>query len=361
MVVGRINDARTADRLVADGQADLVVMCRALLADPELPRKAAEGRFSEIAPCVGCGLGCVVARERGGDMTCLVNPSLGHEGAGALEPAASKRRVLVAGGGPAGMMAAWTAARRGHEVRLFERSERLGGQYNLASVAPGKQELARVVEFLAGRLAATGVAVSLRSAVTEELIARARPGVLVVATGSEPVLPDLPGADGPSVLLAHDVLASRVPRPSGTVLVVGGGMVGCEVADFMASGDGPRAAVTIVEMAGEIGAGMFAEARLLLLERLRLGAARILTSTRVVEIAADGVMVEHVAPEDGGRRERLPPFRWVVAATGARPYRPLEQAAGRLGVATRVIGDAREVRQAVEAVAEGFRAGMEVG
>lgn len=175
MVVGRINDPRLAEDILSRGEADIVVMGRALLADPDLPAKAAQGRFDDIAPCVGCGLGCVSAREQGGEMTCLVNPSVGREAEATLLPAARPRKVLVAGGGPAGLMAAITAARRGHAVELFERADRLGGLYNLASVAPGKQELTRVVQYLELQASKAGVSARLGANVTPGSLRQSAP------------------------------------------------------------------------------------------------------------------------------------------------------------------------------------------
>jgi NAD(H)-dependent 7beta-hydroxy-3-oxo-delta4-cholenoic acid oxidoreductase len=354
MVVGRINDPRLAEDVLARGEADLVVMGRALLADPELPRKARESRFEEIAPCVGCGQGCVVAREQGGDMTCLVNPELGREGEGLLRPAAPVKRILVAGAGPAGLMAAWTAARRGHRVSLCEREDRPGGLYNLAAVGEGKQELSRVIQYLAGQAERSGARLLLGQEADATLLAREAPDQLIVATGSEPCA-DLPGAGGPNQLAALDVLAGRVPRPSGRVLVAGGGTVGCETAELLACPGFQRAEVLVVERREEPAPEMWHEARVLLLERLAARGVRILTGARLRELTADGAVVER----EGGQ-ERLSGFDWIVLALGARPRDSLSGPAREQGIPCRVVGDARQPRRALEAVAEGFQAGREV-
>jgi 2,4-dienoyl-CoA reductase-like NADH-dependent reductase (Old Yellow Enzyme family)/thioredoxin reductase len=354
MVVGRINDPRLAEDVLARGEADLVVMGRALLADPELPRKAREGRFAEIAPCVGCGLGCVVAREQGGDMTCLVNPELGREGEGGPPPADRPKKVLVAGAGPAGLMAAWTAARRGHRVSLYEREDRLGGQYNLAAVGEGKQELTRVIQYLSGQAERAGVRLLRGQEVDPALLAREAPEALVVATGSEPCA-ELPGAGAGNQVCAADVLAGKVPRPSGRVLVAGGGTVGCELAEMLAAPGFQQAEVLVVEKREEPALDMWHEARVLLLQRLAARGVRILTGARLQELTADGAVIERA-----GGQERLSGFDWIVVALGARPRDGLSAAARQQGISCRVAGDARQPRSALEAIAEGFEAGREV-
>ncbi len=360
MVVGRINDPRLAEDVLAREEADLVVMGRALLADPELPAKARAGRFEEIAPCVGCGLGCVAAREQGGDLTCLVNPGLGREGEGELPPAARPRKVLVAGAGPAGLMAAWTAARRGHRVSLYEREDRLGGLYNLAAAGEGKQELTRVIQYLAGQAERAGARLFRGQEVDAALLAREAPEALLVATGGEPRA-DLPGAEGPNRLQAVDLLAGRVPRPAGRVLVAGGGTVGCEAAELLAAPGFQQAEVLVVEKREEPALDMWHEARLLLLQRLAVRGVRILTGARLRELTPDGAVVERAGRAGGpGQSERLAGFDWIVLALGARPRDLLTAAARERGLEVRTIGDARQPRRALEAIAEGFEAGREV-
>ena len=345
MVVGRITDPRQAEDILCRGEADMTVMGRALLADPDLPVKAAEGRFDEIAPCIGCGLGCVVAREQGADTTCLVNPAVGREAETALVPADGPRKVLVAGGGPAGLMAAAVAAERGHSVDLFERTQTLGGLYTLASVAPGKQELTLVIQYLHGRAVRAGVRIHLGSEVTPQLLRRESPDVVIVATGSKPCGPVLPGMDRPNVLCARELVAGRIPLPTGRVLVAGGGTVGLEVAEIIAEagrGDG-RTSVRVVEAREEVGMDMFSEARTLLLERLEALGVELLPCTRLASISLGGAG-----------------FDWVVAALGAEPLDTLSAPAEEAGIEVRVVGDARQPRQAVAAIAEGFEAGRSI-
>jgi NAD(H)-dependent 7beta-hydroxy-3-oxo-delta4-cholenoic acid oxidoreductase len=343
LLVGRITDPLEAEGVLERGEADMAVMGRALLADPDLPKKAAGGRLDDIAPCIGCGLGCVVEREQGGDMTCVVNPACGREDEAAIVEADGPRKVMVVGGGPAGLEAARVAALRGHHVSLYEREGRLGGQYNLAAVAPSKTELARVVAWYAVQLERAGVEVHLGTEVTAGLVDEVSPDVVVVATGARPCGLDVPGADLGLVACAHDVLAGLTDASGRSVLVVGGGMTGLDVAEHLAHGG---ADVTVVEMLDEVGQGMFNESRVLLLRCLEDRGVRILTSSTVRRILEDGAVIER----EGGE-EVLGGMDLVVIATGVEPVNGL---AARLeGREVHVVGDALEPRRALHAIREG--------
>jgi NADPH-dependent 2,4-dienoyl-CoA reductase/sulfur reductase-like enzyme len=263
-------------------------------------------------------------------------------------------------------MAAWTAARRGHQVSLFERADRPGGLYNLAAVGEGKQELTRVVQYLAGQAARVGVRLVTGQEVDEALLKREAPEALIVATGGEPRA-DFPGAAGANLLCAADVLSGRVPRPSGRILVAGGGTVGCETAELLAAPGFQGAEVLVVEKREEPALDMWHEARLLLLQRLAARGVRFLTGACLREITPDGAVVQRAGPPgqavgagQPGRTERLSGFDWIVLALGARPRDHLSAAARGLGVEPRTVGDARQPRRALEAIAEGFEAGREV-
>jgi NADPH-dependent 2,4-dienoyl-CoA reductase/sulfur reductase-like enzyme len=228
-------------------------MGRALHADPELPNKAAAGRFEDIAPCVGCNIGCMGTVVQGGQATCIVNPAAGREKEMAILPAARPKRVLVAGGGPAGLEAARVAALRGHQVTLYEKERKLGGQVNLASVPPLMQELSQLIKYLAVQVRKAGAKVEVGKEVTPELVDEIKPDVVIVATGGRPMVPqNIPGIDKNPVVTAHEVLAGHKASMARKVIIVGGGMVGCETADFLALPSDNFAAaptdVTLLEM-----------------------------------------------------------------------------------------------------------------
>ena len=359
MVVGRINQVRIAEEVLERGDADMVVMGRALLAEPEFVNKARAGRLEDIAPCTGCGIGCVAGRLEGRDMTCVINPWSGREGETALVPAAKPRKVMVIGAGPAGMEAARVAAQRGHRVTLFEKASKTGGLFNLAAVPPHKQELTRVTKYLTTQLAKAEVEVRLNTEVTEAMVAEQRPDVAIVATGGEPLVPDIPGIDGPRVSTYQEVLAGRVPIMPGRVLIIGGGMAGCETAEFMfQQGDYPlvgHTSVTIVEMRDAVATDMSPEGRVVTMDRIRRKGIEIMVRTKVKEFLEDGVVVER-----DGQEESIRGVERIVLCMGIRPVDELSGRIGGVVGEVHVIGDAKQARRLCEAISEGRETAMAI-
>jgi NAD(H)-dependent 7beta-hydroxy-3-oxo-delta4-cholenoic acid oxidoreductase len=366
MVVGRINDPLIAEDILETGDADMLVLGRPLLADPELPNKAREGRLEDINPCISC-TECLTRIMSMRPLTCVINPALCRDKEMAITPAPKPRKVLVAGGGPGGLEAARVAALRGHEVTLCEKDTKLGGQFNLAAVAPMKQELCKVIKYLSVQVEKAKARVRLSTEVTPKLVDELKPDVLIVATGGVSLVPDIPGIRGENVVSAHDVLASRVGVQNQNLLIIGGNMVGLEVADLLADpGDNPligRTRVTVVEMTDNVGTEIPAEARTLLMERLREKGVEILTSTRVKEILPDGVRVvntvKKILPdwttvtEDGDEERDIGGIDRIILAMGVQSLDDLSGSVGDSVAEVHVIGDAKEPRKALEAIAEG--------
>jgi len=264
------------------------------------------------------------------------------------------------------MEAARVAALRGHTVTLYEKESGLGGQYTLASIPPFKQELGRAIKYLATGVEKAGGTIVLKTDVTPELVEGAHPDVVIVATGAAPVMPGIAGIDASNVSHAHDVLAGKAPEPTGRIVVIGGGMVGLETAEFLVrSADNPFVApprVTVIEMQEAVGVGLSGEARVLLLRRLAEHGVRILTGMRVTEVSAAGLRVaptsqngepgENGAGKDGGE-ETLIPVDAVVLATGVQPADALARELDGKVAEVYVIGDAKTPRLALEAIAEG--------
>ncbi len=352
MVVGRINDPVFAEDVLRNDEADMVVMGRAFIADPELPNKAREGRFEDIAPCIGCGQGCI-GRKPLSPMTCLVNPAVGKETEMTIEAATQPKRVLVVGGGPGGLEAARVAALRGHEVHLHEKEAKLGGQFNLAAIAPRKHELSKLIHYLTVQVEKAGVTIHLDSEVTRESVAKVAPDVVIIATGSEPVKPPIPGVSRDNVCLAQDVLAGRLVQPTGNIVVIGGGLVGCEVAECLANlGDNPmieHASITIVEMLDHFGSQMIAEVRALTLRDFRQLGIDVFTSTKVKEILDDALVVEDAK----GQERTMDSVDHVILAIGARSHELLSDKIADSVDEVHVIGDAQQARSALEAIREG--------
>ncbi len=359
MVVGRINDPRLAEDVLKQNEADMVVMGRALLADPEFANKAQEGRFDDIAPCIGCGLGCVLERTRSGFMTCVINPTVGKEKEYPIIPAEKPKKVMVAGGGPGGLEAARIASLRGHDVSLYEKEGKTGGQFNLAAVPPFKQELCKITKYLNIQAERTGVKVHLNTEVTKELVEQEKPDVLIVATGGEPLVPGIPGIDGDKVVTAHDVLAGKVDILPGKVLVIGGGMVGCETAEYMSQrGDNPligTTGVTIIEMLDQVAQDLSPESRVLLMQRMRHDGIKIMTRTKVKEFLSDGIIVE-----TDGKEENIRGIDRIVLAMGARATDNLSEALEGKVDEIHVIGDAKMARNLLSATKEAADVGRQI-
>ncbi|MBW1848317.1 MAG: FAD-dependent oxidoreductase, partial [Deltaproteobacteria bacterium] len=231
----RLGDPNQAERALRSGRCDMICWARPLIADPELPNKIQEGRLDEIVPCIACNQGCFDSIFSGTSVCCVLNPRAGRENDFTIEPATSKKKIMVAGGGPAGMEFAITAAKRGHDVTLYEKENDLGGQLNLAKSPPGKGEFQNFIDSMKNRMSRWGAKIKLGKNVTPELIKKNSPDVLVIASGAKPITLDIPGKDMPHVFNAWDVLLENVYDIGKNVVIIGGNATGCETAHFISA------------------------------------------------------------------------------------------------------------------------------
>ena len=344
-VAGRIDNPLLAGKIIADGKADLIEMARPLLADPELPTKAKEGRQNEIRKCIAC-IRCEDRLNVGLRVECTVNPLAGREWRFGLKPTKKVKRILVVGGGPGGMEAARVAKLRGHDVILCEKDKQLGGQVRLSSHVPYKQELLDFINYYEAVLDKLGAKVECGKEVTPDVVDGIEPDVVIAATGAIPIVPRIPGVNRESVVTANEVLARNV-RVGKEVVIIGGGLVGCETADFLAQ-EGKT--VTIIEMLKDL--GMFLDKirgwnEKLLLQRLSEKSVKILIKTKAEEINEEGVKVR--------RNEKTEQIYadTVVLAVGARSNREF---INRIEQKENVveIGDCMKPRKLHDAVREGF-------
>ncbi|MBQ3076639.1 MAG: FAD-dependent oxidoreductase [Clostridia bacterium] len=341
IVVGRINDPILANNIISQGKADFVNMGRGLIADPEFVNKVAAGELDEIVKCIGCNQGCFGTSLLAKPIRCLRNPAAGREAAYALKPAAVKKKVLVVGGGPAGLEAAITLQRRGHEVTLCEKSSSLGGNFYLAGIAPRKKEMSDAALQMGRAAKRAGVRILMQTEVTPAWIERFAPDAVIVATGSLPVIPRIDGVDAPHVMTAYDIL--RGTRTAGdSVAVIGGNAVGGEVAELL-SENGKR--VVLLEMTDRIASSQDFVRNGILMEHLAANKVEIHTGAKCVEIKDNAVVIE----KDGARQE-LGGIDTVVIAVGGRPHDPLSEALAGMGVEHYVIGDAKEVADAYRGI-----------
>jgi 2,4-dienoyl-CoA reductase-like NADH-dependent reductase (Old Yellow Enzyme family)/thioredoxin reductase len=342
MAVGRINDPQMANDIIASAKADLVCMGRGLLADPEMPIKAREGRLDEIRTCIACNT-CMESIFKRGRIECLVNPMLGREKEMAFIPAQIPKKIMVVGGGPGGLNAAWVAAKRGHEVHVYEKRSTLGGQLVPGSCPGHKSELRSLIQFQKKQVALFGVRCHLNYEVTVEDIKTVNPDLIILATGALPLLPPVAGIDKEIVLTYEDVLGDKPPDFK-KVVVVGGGPTGLELASYMSE---HGSSVTVVEILPDAGNGLEAMTKKIILARLKENGTTILTNTRLLKIEGNGVRVA-----DPDNLERLIEADKVLIAIGTRPNNRLYDKIKSLGIEIHQIGDCLEPRSAKDAIYE---------
>ena len=375
----RINDPCLGEEIIRNGEADMIAMARSLLADPYLPNKAREGRTDRIYHCVACNQGCLDNIFQSRPVSCLVNPRAGMEGEIEITSPVRTKKVLIIGGGLAGMKAAYTAAERGHQVTLAEKSDQLGGQLLLNRNIPGREEMVTAATDLINNLKALDVDLILRKAVDYQFIKETAPDAVVLATGARPFLPDIRGIENQKVVLAWDVLSEK-SIVGKKVVIVGGNAVGLETALYLANqgtispevlhflvanraetwdtmeqlvSKGNKE-ITVLEMMKKTGQDIGKSTRWTVMAELSRLGVRVITGARAVEVSPEGVKIEK---EDG---DDLLPADSVVIAAGAKSEKGISREIRDLVSEIYTIGDAREPHSAFEAIKEGFITGLKI-
>ncbi len=369
----RINDPQTARKILADNSCDMVAMGRALIADPQLPNKAREGREQEIRHCVACAQACFDHLFEMRAVECLCNPLAGHEYEQTTKPATAAQRVLVVGGGPGGMSAALAASEQGHVVTLLEESDQLGGQLFLAGAPPGREEFVQLAQDLAYQVKSAPLELLLGTRADSALVEKLQPDVVILATGGVSLAPPIPGADLPHVVQAWDLLSGKKTAGQ-NVVIVGGGAVGVETALELAE-QGTLSAealkfllvheaedleelrrlatrgsrkIVLLEMLDKLGSNFGKTTRWVMLEDLERYGVEALTEAKAVEIGAASVTVEV------GGKEISYPADTVVLAAGTRSNNPLQEDLERKGITCHLIGDALKPAMVFDAIHQGY-------
>jgi 2,4-dienoyl-CoA reductase (NADPH2) len=375
----RINDPLVAEEVLRQGAGDLVGMARAFLADPQILEKAKEGRLQDIVHCIGCAQACFDHVFMMRPVSCMLHPRSGREFEIREEKAPRPKKVWVIGGGPGGMMAASTAARRGHDVTLFEEKEQLGGQLLLAGAPSMRSDFRRAVKDLEVQLRNSGAKVRLGQRMDRGKIRRGRPEVVIVATGARPIVPDIKGVELGNVVSAWEVLEGKVPVGR-EVVIIGGGAVGCETALHICESGTISAEtlkflafqkaeswevlerlitrgwrrVTIVEMLERIGQDIGISTRWAMIQDLHRLGVRVITGAKAKEIQPDGVLIQR------GEKEEKVPCDTVILAVGSRPLDEISQKIVGFVPEIHVIGDAKTPRKALDAIWEGYEVGRTI-
>ena len=352
IVAGRVADEQTAQGIIDRGDADMVAMGRALIADPFLPAKVAAGEAGDIIRCVGCNEGCVAGSARGTGVGCALNPLSGAEGKYDLDPVASPKKVAVIGGGPAGMQAALAARFRGHTVDLYEKSDRLGGLLNVACKPPHKEDLGHVTGWFERQLKRAGVRLHLGAALTPEAVRDLGADAVIAATGSSPVFPGF-CRKARNAVVAQSILSGEA-KAGEKALVIGGGLIGCETAEFLAA---QGSDVTILELQPELAKDMESRTRRYLMQRLREYGTRFLTGTQVLEVTEEGKVK---AKFPSGSERWLDDFDTLVIAVGYRAENALAAELEEMGCPCVRVGDCASVGKILTAIESGFQAGCSI-
>lgn len=354
-VAGKINDPYIAEQILKEGKADFITIARGMLADPYFPKKAMTGRVSDIRKCIGC-MRCTLCVAQSIPVVCTVNPAAGKEREFELKlkRRGKKKSILVIGGGPGGMEAAIVAAQKGHNVTLWEATDRLGGQLNIAIVPPGKKDFQSFLDYLKAQLEELKVKVEFQKKATAVDVDKYAPDVVVVAVGSDPFTPDIAGIDGGNVIDSRQVLSGE-KKTGDRVVIIGGGSIGCETGDFLAE-RGKRVVLVFPEAAPMTLEPVDWPVMKMLLQRLKEKGVRIVAGVKEFkEIVSEGLKLI-----DGEGKAVFLEADSIVLATGSRPNKGLAQSLKGKPFELHEVGDCVEVRRMTEAVHEGAEAGLEI-
>lgn len=347
ITISRINDPFLADSILAGGKADFVAMGRQSLVDPGMPNKAKEGRFEDIRRCIGCNDGCIGILFSDNPIKCVLNPELGNEYKGEIALADVKKNVAVVGAGPAGLYAAITAAKRGHQVTVYEKEEHAGGQFFYAAIPPCKGEITDFIVWQLAQCRKLGVEIRYNTEATVQLLTEKKADEIILATGGVPKMLPIPGLNEFGIP-AIDVLGGKTIVGNRCV-VVGGGQVGAETAMFLAQ---MLRDVSILELRDGIAMDAYVSINWELNEHLDKRNVRKMTGITVKEVKESGVSI---VEKDG--TEKFVPADSVIVAVGTASYNPLEEKLKEAGCHVHVVGDALQPRKVLEACEEGYNIG----
>lgn len=348
IVAGRMDVPDLAAAALAEDKADIVSLGRGLLADSHWAAKVHEGRVDRIRPCLGCQDGCGGRIGLGRPLSCAVNPACGREKDYAIQPAHEVKSVMVIGGGVAGMETARVAAIRGHSVALYEKNDRLGGHLIAVAVPGFKQDVARLLKWYEAELAELGVQIHLGREATLELALKEKSNVVIVATGSKSVIPDVPGIDSKKIITATDILLGKT-KAKEPVVIIGGGLTGCETALWLAQ-QGKK--VTVVEMLGDLmktGIQVHHAKRMMLLDLLKFHQVNVLKNTSLFEVTDDGVGLV-----DSSFRRSVLQAGTIVIAVGLETEQKFYRGLVSKTPNVYLIGDAKEPRNIMYAIWDAY-------
>ncbi|MGD9975557.1 MAG: FAD-dependent oxidoreductase, partial [Desulfatirhabdiaceae bacterium] len=379
MASNRIADPGIAENIIRDGYADMVNLGRVLIADPQWPQKALEGRPEEIRPCVACSQGCTDQVFSGKPVFCVGNPQAGFEGERIIQTTRHPKQIMVVGAGPSGLEAAVTATRAGHRVTLYEKGPDIGGQIWMAGAPPHKRELLEFIRYYRAMIQKYQIPLRLNTPVDENLIRNQKPDFLIIAEGAEPLIPPIPGSRDEGVMTSWSVLRDN-PFLGKEVAIIGGGAVGLETAMFVAAkgtinpeilhflfaydAESPErlkellfhgsSRVTVFEMLPKAGADVGKSTKWILTDRLKRHGVKIKTGSKVTEIKK-GLLSYEI---EGKTLQQQ--FDSIIIASGSRPVTTLSEAARSWGIPFVSVGDCIKPGKLNDAIHGGFLAAIQI-
>jgi 2,4-dienoyl-CoA reductase (NADPH2) len=379
MASNRIADPESAERIIREGYADMVNLGRVLIADPEWPKKAFAGKAEEIRPCVACSQGCTDEVFSGRPVFCVGNPQAGFEAVRKIEKAKSPKKVMVIGAGVAGLEAAITAKKIGHNVELYEKDDDIGGQIWLAGAPPHKHEILEFIRYYRAMIKSHEIPLFLNTKVDKDLITKKSPDHIIIAEGAEPAVPPVEGTDDPAVISAWKVLRESTSLAK-NVAIIGGGAVGLETALFVASkgtlspeilhflfaydAETPERlrelmfsgthTVTVFEMLDKIGNDVGKSTKWIVFDNLKRFKIKIITGARVLSVAGGKVIFE----KDGEKKEMQ--FGNVILASGSKSVKKLSSEVATLGIPFAAVGDCIAPGRINDAIHGGFLAALKI-
>ncbi|MEG2543418.1 MAG: FAD-dependent oxidoreductase [Longicatena sp.] len=355
IVVGKIIEPSYAEHLLDSKVVDGIVFGRALLADSDFIKKCKTKEYDTIAPCVACGVGCVGEQTKRRNASCVINPSLGREDELVLNKCDHKKKVLVVGGGIGGMACANALAIRGHDVTLLEKSKSLGGQLKVACISPYKQDISKWIIYLSKQLELHNVKVECNVEATTDLIQNSQSDVVVIATGAREIIPPIKGIDQTKAIRAQQVLTKEVVILGGNVLVVGGGIVGCEVCESLLHQKLGELHITMIDMLDKIAKDMVPSNYGGMMERLNAAHVHMMPNTKLCQVNEDCATIER-----NGQSLQLEHLTHIIYACGSKSENSLYEKLKETCHEIYCIGDAKNPAQALEAVRDGIEIAIKI-